>query len=244
LISRSTGGCSWPTASLLGRLSERTRGELVRLGDDRRFPPKSLLIRHGDLGDHVVLLIEGVVKIVVDADKGGEILLGLRVSGDLIGELAALDGRARSAGVVACTTVRAKVITKTELDGFFRRNSEAAHEVRRMIIARLRSADHSRAGFVARTARGRLAGVLVEIAETYGHHEGNGSWELGVALTQAEVGSLAGMARRTSEKEFAKLRKADLVRIGYREITLLNLAGLRERAWTDEPAHRRGPRHS
>jgi CRP/FNR family cyclic AMP-dependent transcriptional regulator len=235
LASPIAGSGSWPETTLLARLTPSARGELVRLGGSRVFAPKSVLIRHGDAGNHVVLLTEGVVKIVVDADGGGEILLGLRVAGDLVGELAALDGRKRSASVVACTQVSAKTITKGELDGFFHRNPGAADEVQRMIIARLRSADRSRARFLSGSAQSRLAGVLVELAETYGREDERGHWVLGVALTQAELGSLAGMARRTTEKEFSRLRRDELIRVGYRDLELLDMRVLRRLARAGEP---------
>ncbi|WP_328618427.1 Crp/Fnr family transcriptional regulator [Amycolatopsis sp. NBC_00355] len=220
-------GSRWPPTSLLGRLSPPARELLLSAGKAKVFAARSVLIRHGDIGDYVLLLRDGAVKVAVDADDGDEILLGVRVAGDLVGEIAAFDGQHRSATVTACGEVHAKLITRVELEDFFEQVPDARDEIARMIVSRLRWSDRRRIDFLASSPPERLSRLLVEIAEAYGRRRDDGSWELGVHLTQAELGSFAGMARRTTEKQFATLRRAGLVEVGYREITLLDMAELK-----------------
>jgi CRP/FNR family transcriptional regulator, cyclic AMP receptor protein len=220
---------SWPVGTLLHRLRSRVRDELLALGVEKTFPAKSLLIRAGDHGDYVVLLLDSVAKIVVHSENGLDILLGVRVGGDLVGELAVIAGTTRSADVVACGALRARVINRTDFDTFLQRTPGAAYEVSSMLGERLRWADRRRVDFVARNAVARLANVIVEIAETYGAST-DGRWELGVPLTQAELGTLAGMAQRTAEKHLMELSRAGVVELRYREITVVDMAELRRHA--------------
>lgn len=164
--------------------------------------------------------------MLVHSPVGAEILLAVRVGGDLVGEMAVLDGSRRSANVVACGDVDARIVRQAEINQFLARTPQAAYEVSRMISGRLRWSDRRRVDFVARSPLGRLAHVLAEIAETYGRRAGD-RWELDIPLTQAELGSLAGMARRTVEKQFAELVAAGVVESSYRGYTVHNMVGLR-----------------
>jgi CRP/FNR family cyclic AMP-dependent transcriptional regulator len=202
------------------------RDQLLALGHERRFPAKSNLLQFGDPGDHAILLLTGVVKVLVHSPVGAEVLLAVRVGGDLVGEMAVLDGSRRSANVVSCGEVDARIVRQAEMNQFLARTPEVAYEVSRMISGRLRWSDRRRVDFVARSPLGRLAHVLAEIAETYGRRLGD-RWELDIPLTQAELGSLAGMARRTVEKRFAELVAAGVVESSYRGYTVLDMVGLR-----------------
>jgi CRP-like cAMP-binding protein len=169
--------------------------------------------------------LSGVVKVLVNSPVGAEVLLAVRIGGDLVGEMAVLDGSNRSANVVACGEVWARVIRRAEINLFLEKTPQAAYEVSRTISGRLRWSDRRRVDFVARSPLGRLAHVLAEMAETYGRRL-DGRWELDIPLTQAELGSLAGMARRTVEKRFAELVAAGVVESSYRGYTVLDMDAL------------------
>jgi CRP/FNR family transcriptional regulator, cyclic AMP receptor protein len=60
---------------------------------------------------NVVLLAGGFVKVTT-AVEGFETLLGIRVPGEVIGEIGALTGSPRNATVTACGTVYAGTISR------------------------------------------------------------------------------------------------------------------------------------
>ena len=74
--------------------------------------PGLVLIREGDPGTAVYLLLAGSVKVTGATDEGGS-LLAIRVGGDLVGELAVLDGRPR----VATVTTPGPVLSRRTLTG-------------------------------------------------------------------------------------------------------------------------------
>jgi CRP-like cAMP-binding protein len=200
--------------------------ELLTLGAGRTYPNQATILRHGDAGEHAVLLLDSAAKVVVHTPEGFDALLGIRVGGDLVGELSVIDRSPRSANIVSCGDIRVRIIGRGELEAFLRRTPDAAYEISRMIGERLRFADQRRIDFVARASLARIARVLVEIAQTYGRGTDD-RWDLGVPLTQAELGSLAGTARRTVEKQLARLSDDGLVELSYRRVTLLNVTALR-----------------
>ncbi len=59
------------------------------------------LFHKGDVGDALYLIQSGWVKIVVDESEGEEVVVNHCGPGEVIGELALIDGLPRSAGIVA-----------------------------------------------------------------------------------------------------------------------------------------------
>lgn len=84
---------------------------LLASGTVRRFERGEILMRQGEPGSYVFILAAGRVKVArVDVD-GNELLLAIRGVADILGELAVLGGRMRSATVTAlvpCITSRSR----------------------------------------------------------------------------------------------------------------------------------------
>ncbi|MEV3870680.1 Crp/Fnr family transcriptional regulator [Streptomyces sp. NPDC049906] len=220
----------WPTRSFLGGLSEPVRLGLLRLGTRCRYLPGEVLIREGDRSNHVVLLRSGFVKVTARRENGHESLLAIRVGGDIVGEMAAMDdGAVRSATVTACGDIAASVVRESDFQLFLNRNSEAARAVNRIVVRRLRWANQRRVEFGAYSVKVRLARVLAQLATAYGHQVPRGV-VIGVDLTQPEMAALTGSAEVTIHKALAELRRDGLVTTGYRRTTVLDLERLRETA--------------
>ena len=183
------------------------------------------MLRQGEEGDHALLLVSGQVKIVVSTRQGREVLLAVRGPGDLLGEMAVLEGRRRSASILAGTAVAARVIGGAELREFLSRHNDVCLAVARAVSERLRSADRDRVDFVAWPAPARIVRVLLEIVRRFGRQTPHG-WDIGIPLTQAEVASLAGTALSTVEKTFHAMQEAGLLRQRYRRIVVTDLGSL------------------
>ena len=200
----------WPTNSLLGRLRDNTRQELLNIGTVVRYSADREVIEQDASDTHVLLLLDGVVKVQTTDETGDTALLAIRVAGDLVGEMSALDQKPRSATVVTCGDVLAKMITSAELMSFLARRTDVFVELVGMISDRLRWANQRRRDFLSHPAAERVARVLFELVQTYGREEQAG-WALGIPLTKVELASIAGMKPRTAEKAFSDLRKAGVV---------------------------------
>jgi CRP/FNR family transcriptional regulator, cyclic AMP receptor protein len=227
---------SWPDVTLLGRMKPATGQVLLNVGTGVSFPPERVIIRQGDHDRHVYVLLSGVVKVtVVDGDH--EALLAIRVAGDMVGEMAALEHRPRSASVVTAVETCARAISLTELTMFIGEYPDAALEIMRMISERLRWSNSRRVDIATQPPTVRLSRIIMEIGRIYGHRAADG-WDLGVPLTQAELASLGGVALRTAEKVLHELDKDGLIARGYRRTVIIDLHGLRQAAeMADEIPH-------
>jgi CRP-like cAMP-binding protein len=221
----------WPPSTFLGRLRNATRAELLDLGTPITYPAHRALLQQGDESRHVLLITKGVVKVVASAESGYDMLLAVRIAGELVGEMAAFEERPRSGTVVACSDVTARIIQVRTLESFLSAHPDAMRAILHMLSARLRWANRRRIDFQAYDSLTRLARVLAELSQAYAQSEPDGDGRrcaLGVTLTQKELASLAGLALNTAEKSLAALAAKGLVERSYRNITICDVPKLLE----------------
>ena len=68
-------------------------------------PAGTVLMREGDVASSLYVLLDGTVRVVRNDPFGGQVEVGFRRAGDCFGEMALIDGGARSASVIAATPV-------------------------------------------------------------------------------------------------------------------------------------------
>ena len=164
----------WPPASLLATLEAASRDRLLGLGAIREYPADTVLIRMGDQSAFVIVLIEGVVKTTSLTSEGKDVLLAIRVGGDIVGEFAALDNRPRSSNVTTCGHVVGCVIRQSDFLGLLRRDDALSQAVHRAVLAKLRFANERRVDFAGYDSHTRVARVLRELAIAYGEQTATG----------------------------------------------------------------------
>ncbi|GAA1625486.1 Crp/Fnr family transcriptional regulator [Actinoplanes couchii] len=216
-------------ATFLGGLSPATATELLALCARRRHQAGSTILREGVTGSQVVLLLSGFVKVTTAVD-GQATLLGIRMPGELIGEIGALTGAPRNATVTACGTVHVGVVSRVVFEDFLRRHPDTSNLVMATIARKLTWANRRRSDFAAFPAHIRLARLLVEIAAVCGRPAPGDRIEIVVALSQPELAAMIAIARATAQKALHELREKGLISTAYRRIVILDPAGLRRLA--------------
>lgn len=227
-----SGGPVWARNSFLARLPEQQAEQLLGLARQVRYQPGEVILRQGDTETHVCLLQpvdRGAVacaKVTAMLANGAEGLLGIRVSGDLVGEQAAIAQGQRSATVTACSAVLVGQVTRERFLTFLGAHPGAWQAVTTMVNDRLNSANRRRLDFAAFDVAGRLSRVLVELVELHGHAVG-GNHTIGVELSQPELGRLIGAGTDAVGRAMHRLKAAGLVRSQYRSVIVLDLEALR-----------------
>lgn len=226
-IPRPSGG--WAPATFLGSLPPAVAEELIGISVRRRFETGRTVLREGTLESHVVLLLGGFVKVTT-AVEGFETLLGIRLPGEVVGEIGALTGSPRNATVTACGPVYAGIIPRATFEAFLGRHPYASRQVMATIARQLTWANRRRSDFAAFPAPIRLARLIVEIAEVCGRPAPDGGIEIVVPLSQPELAAMIAIARATVQKAVHELRDRKLISTVYRRVTVLDPAGLRRLA--------------
>ena len=204
-------------------------GALRELGRERRFGRGVAIFHHGDEPGSVLLVLEGRVKVAIVGPQGKEVILGFIGPGDLLGDVAALDGEPRSASAQAVDAVRALVIPRAGFERFVAGHPDAALAMMRSLARRLRLADAQRVEFAAYDVVGRVARRLVELCERHGEPAGDGT-VITLPLSQEELAAWTASSREAVTKALHLLRRLRWVETHRRRIVVLDVQALREYA--------------
>jgi CRP/FNR family transcriptional regulator, cyclic AMP receptor protein len=217
------------TRGFLSALTGLQRDRLIHHGRRQRYRAGAILFAEGDRSERVLLLISGKVKISSYTEDGNEVVLAIRVSGDLLGEVAAIDGKPHSATVGALEPLETLVMGTDDFRAFLTETPGAAVAMLEMEIGRLRDADRKRIEFGAFDSVGRVASRLLELAERFGEPDDDGI-RITLPLSQQELAGWVGCSREAVSKALSSLRQRRLIETRRRAVTVLDLPGLRLRA--------------
>jgi CRP/FNR family transcriptional regulator, cyclic AMP receptor protein len=211
-------------------LSEDDRAALQQLGRRAAFAPDTVLMHEGLYAEGVLVVLQGLVKVTCVTRSGRESILGFCGQGELIGELAAIDEQPHASTVVTITPVEALVISARGFGRFLEDRPTAAIAILRMLGDRFRDADRKLVEFGAAAALGRIASRLIELSGAYGEPSDRGV-TIALHLSQEELAGWAGCSTKAVVNALQALRRLGLVETGRRQITILDVEGLRERAF-------------
>lgn len=211
------------------QLSDAARNELEETARHRRYPRGDVLFREEDDGSQVMFLQTGRVKVSVAAPSGREVILHVFDRGELLGEIAAIDGGARSATVSALTDVDVLVLPQADFLDFLKRHADAATALLQLVVVKLRGATRRQLEFGTADALGRLCRALLELAQRYGDRvDGAARFEL--PMTQQDLASFSGLSREAVVKGLSALRSLEWVATSGRNVELLDEGAIRARA--------------
>jgi CRP-like cAMP-binding protein len=213
----------------LPALNDDERRGLMSGGVVRSFSAGGALFHENQLADRVLVLQEGFVKLSCFSDDGREVVLAIRGPGDVLGELAALDGGTRSATAVALEAVQALAVPTTYFNDFLDRNPRVFRLLLVILAQRLRDADRLRLEFASKETMGRVASRIVELSERFGSAS-EGSIRIDFPLTQEELAGWTACSRDSVVKALQSMRDLGWIETGRRRIQVIDLEAVRRRA--------------
>jgi CRP-like cAMP-binding protein len=154
-----------------------------------------MLFLAGDDGDGCYRVEDGLLKASVFAPDGTEHILAIFGPGSLVGELSMIDGVARSASVAALRPSKLSLVRRAAIDAFAESNPEFYRHVMTWLARRLREANAALAAASFLPQEGRIARVLLSLAEAFGKHVGRGRILIRHKVTQSDLLAMAGLAR-------------------------------------------------
>jgi CRP/FNR family transcriptional regulator, cyclic AMP receptor protein len=202
-------------------LTRDQRKALSELGLPRDYSAGATLCLEGDPATHVFILVAGLVKILSSTNDGHEIVLALRGDGDIVGEISGETSGRRTATMHAVDAVHALIVPYDKFNSFLDSHPGAGRAYRRVVTQRWSDANTMLRGRAATTGAQRLAKLLLDLADRYGHGI-DGAIHLRMPLTQDELASLAGTSRATVTRALSNWRKRSFILTGQRQITILN----------------------
>ncbi|MGW8375247.1 Crp/Fnr family transcriptional regulator [Streptomyces sp. ODS28] len=212
--------------SFLDALSSQDRTALLASGSPHAYAPNETVLREGENSTFVLVILSGWSVVSVETERGARLILALRGAGEVIGDLAAVDQRPRSATVTALGALDGVVVPGPQFRGFLASRPAATSLIMRQLSSRLRSADVERRSLASGTVLQRLAARLLELVERTGSRDPEGV-AVNLPLPQHELAAAVSATREAVAKALRLLREEDVVRTGHRRLVVTNMPLLR-----------------
>ncbi|HEX7918881.1 MAG TPA: Crp/Fnr family transcriptional regulator, partial [Gemmatimonadales bacterium] len=173
-----------------------------------------------DPGDALYLVASGQVKVVLIGEDGREVILSVLGEGAFFGEMALLDDEPRSAHVIAMEDSIVLALRREDFRARLRASPEVAIALLKELSRRLRRADDQIGSLVLLDVGGRVAELLVRLADE------EGADRITRKLTHATIAQMIGSSRETVSRTMRDLQDKNLVAVTRQEIVLTDRAGL------------------
>jgi len=157
--------------------------------------PHQTLFTAGDPGDGFYLVDDGLLKVNVVSVAGGERILAILGPGDLVGELAIIDGAPRSASATAIRDTKLRFVSRTAFEAVGAREPELYRCVMLLLSRRLRAIDDVLTATSFSPLQGRTARALLSLADAFGKDVGSGRILIQQKVSQSDIAAMAGIAR-------------------------------------------------
>jgi CRP/FNR family transcriptional regulator, cyclic AMP receptor protein len=178
----------------------------------------------GDPGNSLIAVISGTVKISISSPEGRSAILNLIGPGEIFGEVAVLDGQARTADATANSNCEIFVIDRREFLPFVRSQPALAMKFIELLCTRLRWTSDQVEQIILQDLPGRLASALIRLTERHKAEQDSRT----IAVTQQEISEMVGMSRESINKQLRAWAARNWVRLEHGAIVVLDLEPLRE----------------
>jgi CRP-like cAMP-binding protein len=195
--------------------------ELVR---EKSYPKGSVILFQNDPGDSLFVLRSGRVKVVLIAEDGREVILGILGVGAHFGELSLIDNQPRSAHVIAMEDSSLLVLRREDFRRRVEESPSVAWSLLNELSRRLRQADEKIGSLVLLDVPGRIARMLLNAAD-----EG-GSEKIEKALTHQTIAHVIGASRETVSRAMREFQDSGWINTERRRIRITDRAALEKRA--------------
>lgn len=211
---------------LLSGLSEGELERIAQVAVPRSYPKGSRVFHQGDESDACYIVRSGEVRVTREHSDGRAIALATLGPGEIVGELAMLDGEVRSASVEAITDVDLLAVAARDMRGMLERNPGLTAKLVVALTKRVRETNERVARQSFQTVPSRVAGVLSQLAA---EESDDGAARDGVTIrmNQVDLAQLAGTSRESVSRFLAVLERAGVVRVGRGRVTVLESGRLR-----------------
>lgn len=218
--------CSLLRQSLLFRsLQDEELAPLAKSARLVRARAGAVLLRRGEPGDAMLIVLSGRVKIVATGERNAELLLNLVEAGQIFGELSVLDGRERSADAIALNDVYLLRLERSAILSFLGTRTDVLFGVLGVLCAKLRDTTSmaERAAFLSPPAR--LFRRFLDLARP-NTTTGEQGLRITHRLSQRELGSSISSSRETVNKILQRWKQLGLVETGTGYVWIKDVAAL------------------
>lgn len=207
--------------SLLSGLPDRALATLAARTVVTAYAANHQIVTQGDDGDEMLVVIDGLVKIISTSQAGREIILNTIGSGGVFGELALIDNEPRSASAVTVRKSRLLRLHRRDLIPVLEQHPDLALSIMRELSRKLRNTTAQCEELIFNSVATRLARRLVAMPGNRAAGE-HAPVDLMLDMTQEDIARTIGATREHVNKVLHSWQSDGLMEVRGRRIRILD----------------------
>ncbi|HXC91241.1 MAG TPA: Crp/Fnr family transcriptional regulator [Stellaceae bacterium] len=212
---------------LLGKLSSREIDALLRYSRVEHYPAGEEIFAKGSPGNSMMIVLRGSVRISSISLTGREIVLNIIDAGQIVGEIATLDGGERSGDAVAKSDCELLVLNRRDFMPFLENRADICLMLIKILCQRLRQTSEQVEDLQFRHLEGRIAKALLHLSERSGRPAAEGR-VLELHMSQSELGNIVGSSRESVNKQLQAWQKAGFIDLAKGSIVIRDAAAIEQ----------------
>ena len=217
--------------AIFSELPESVRTKLDAAMESKKYSAGDIIFREGTIGDGVYIVRSGRIMLYSFSAHGERKIFDLITEGDVIGEMAVIDGEARSMTAEAVTDVAMDFISKADFEDIILTDKAAILPFLTLVVRRLRRLDEHVEEIIFQGVPSRVAAAITYLAGRFGEEatDDDGRDVIRLSITHAEIADLVGTSREYASKFISQFQQDNLLKCGRGVLDIYNLDGIK--AW-------------
>jgi CRP/FNR family cyclic AMP-dependent transcriptional regulator len=207
---------------LFSSLSEAELTAILQAAQHRSYAARTCILRAGENGDGLHVILAGRVRIVLDDGEGHEIIVAVLGPNDFFGEIELIDSSPRFANFDCTQPTEVLHIPKRVALDWLERDPAAAMLMLRTVTRRLADAHHKIGNLALVNVYGRVSQVLLEA----GREGANGEWLVEPGAEQ--IAAMVGASREMVSRVVKDMINRGIVRRHKRKLIVMDRLSLQE----------------
>lgn len=196
---------------LFAQASEADLDAVAALAVERRYAEGETLFLRGDIGEGMIVVLQGRIRLSIVSAEGRELILREAEAGDVIGEIAVIDGGRRSADAVAAAPVVAGFIGQPPFARLLAERPGLQMPILQVLCSRLRETTDQLESIALYPLEARLARFLLWHLRRHGRTRPDGARIAPLTISQGAIASFVGASRPKVNRLIAAFEAAGAI---------------------------------
>lgn len=193
----------------------------------RDYEKGQMILLEESTGETFFIITSGTVKVTRLSDDGREVILALLGGSDFFGEMSLLDGKGRSANIVANEDAEVMTLSRRDFLECLETYPKIAIALLEELAVRLRKSDQQIESLSLSDSEQRIGITLIRLAEERGTIK-RGDVTVQNLPYQQDIANMAGTSRETVSRTLKLLEDKKLVKRNGSDITIFNFNDFRQ----------------
>lgn len=191
------------------------------------YKPRQVLFHEGAAAAGLYVLCHGAVKLYQSDRFGRDFILDVARPGDLLGEVGMDEGAAYSTSAEAMVESQASFLSREHLARFIQLHPTAGLRLVAALGTALARARRKARDLALKSAEGRLAELLLHLADGAGPRAAPGELRASLAYSRREIAEMIGVSPETAIRLLGRLRDRHVLSLEHRQLTVHDVDRLR-----------------